>query len=285
MKIVVTGGSGYVASRLRQLLGSDSIVALDHASWDITTERFPKISGADAVVHLAYRSQGGFAELMETNCVGTRNVLEFARLNKIGRMVYLSTTHVYNFSEKSGLESKRERPSDYYGLSKLMGEQVCDLYRNNSEVSSTALRSSTIYGYAPRTKRKGINRMVMDAIERGRIEVETNITFPFIHVDDVCEYIVQAAQSPIEGAYNISCEYMNILDIAAQVKKEVGRILGTEVKIRKAEDLKITRRPNPSTRKVERALGLRPSKRLHEALGELIGRLRPGKAVTVGSSG
>lgn len=184
MKILLTGGAGFIGSHLAEhLIGrGDSVLILDNLNdyydpaikvgnlsaavksplttfinGDILDVRLlDRIFGErqfDVIVHLAARA--GVRPSLEqpllyeeVNCRGTLNLLEQARKHNIRRFVFASSSSVYgNVQEVPFREDARvDRPVSPYAATKAAGELYCHNYFHLYKISSTALRFFTVYG-------------------------------------------------------------------------------------------------------------------------------------------
>ena len=184
MRILVTGGAGFIGSHLAErLLGrGDRVVVLDNLNdyYDPAIKR-RNIAGAlaqagytfvegeildtallgalfdahafDVVVHLAARA--GVRPSLEqpllyeeVNCRGTLNILEAMRERDVRRLVFASSSSVYgNVKEIPFREDARiDRPVSPYAATKAAGELYCYNYHHLYGISSTCLRFFTVYG-------------------------------------------------------------------------------------------------------------------------------------------
>jgi nucleoside-diphosphate-sugar epimerase len=117
---------------------------------DISQQRIldDACQGADNVFHLAaavseyrYKTE----ELMKANVIGTRNVLDAAEKGGVKHVIFTSTVDVYGRKRRDVLTEESElRPSDKYGYSKMLAENIVKEYSNT--VPYTILRLATIYG-------------------------------------------------------------------------------------------------------------------------------------------
>lgn len=119
--IVVTGGTGTMATALREFLPDATY--LSRKDWDVTkAATFP--AKATAIIHCAAltdHQHPNAAEIIETNIMGTEAVATACR--KFGlRMVYLSTHYVYPGETGGYRETDPVRPIGTYAWSKLAGE-------------------------------------------------------------------------------------------------------------------------------------------------------------------
>lgn len=101
----------------------------------------------DAIVHLAAKTSisDSFKEPYETfytNIVGTLNVLEFAKIRKIRKFIYIST-YVYGEPRHLPVDEKHVvNPHSPYNTSKLLAEKICEDYSNDLQMNIVTLRLS-----------------------------------------------------------------------------------------------------------------------------------------------
>ncbi len=178
MRVVVTGGAGFIGSNLcQELLGAGhAVTAVDNLSTGrieflstaLTSTAFEMIEidllldsaslaevlqGADVVVHLAANADVRFGWLaprrdLEQNVVVTHNVLEAMRIAGVGRMVFASTGSVYG--EASVVPTPETCPfpvqTSLYGASKLAAEGLVQAYAEGAGFSATIFRFVSILG-------------------------------------------------------------------------------------------------------------------------------------------
>jgi uronate dehydrogenase len=100
----------------------------------------------DAVVHLGGVSvEGPFDPILEANILGLYNLYEAARRHGVPRIVFASSNHVtgcYRQGERIGPHD-RPRPDGNYGLSKLFGEGLAQLYFDRYRIETVCLRIGT----------------------------------------------------------------------------------------------------------------------------------------------
>ena len=165
MKLLVTGGSGrvgkFVVAGLRD---SYEITVFDRREphskdvrfikGDVTILRYVEEAarGIDAIIHLAaipVPLPGQPDKVMKVNVMGTLNVLEAAVRNNVKRVMFASSDAVLGiiFAERDLApeylpvdESHPLRPQDSYGLSKLIGEEICKSYSRKHGISTICLR-------------------------------------------------------------------------------------------------------------------------------------------------
>ncbi len=174
MKVLITGGAGFIGSHLVEQLRSagDEPVALDNLSSgrrenlppdvklieaDVLDEELFRIVADgrfDAIVHLAGQTMVN-ASLADPvfdarqNILGTLQVLEAARRGGVRRIVFASTAASYGDvpeSELPILETRSLAPLSFYGLSKVAAERYLAMYRATFGLDYVVLRFANVYG-------------------------------------------------------------------------------------------------------------------------------------------
>ncbi|CAN7699869.1 NAD-dependent epimerase/dehydratase family protein [Rhizobium leguminosarum] len=158
-RIAVTGAAGRVGTLLRphlsahfghvhlidlqepaELVENETFVRADLTKLDEATAALKDIDG---VVHLAGIASGiDMNAILHANVLGTYNLYEAARINKVRRVVYASSNHATGFYPRGQLVSPLDpmRPDSPYGLSKCWGELVAGLYYDTSGIRSLSIR-------------------------------------------------------------------------------------------------------------------------------------------------
>jgi len=201
-KVVILGGSGFFGSHLADVLTDKdyavTIYDLNPSCWlrdgqemiigDVRDEELLSevIANADHVYHLAGIADIGHAaenpkETVESNIIGSTNVLEACRKSKVKRILFASTVYVYS------------QQGSFYRVSKQAVEYLIDAYHEKFGLEYTILRFGSLYG--PRSQEwNGLKRYVMQAVK------ERRITYPgtgderreYIHVKDAARLSVEA---------------------------------------------------------------------------------------------
>lgn len=229
MNILVTGGAGYIGSRLLHTLAS--VESLDvrrvRVLDNMREEKFPSLMNlpagvdyefvlgdirdeddvraalgddTDVVVHLAALCNATISferrdATEEINYGGTVNVVRAARqAPSVKRFIYASTTSVYGPTTGIVDEESPCLPASPYAEFKLKGEQdVLGLATDTGgRLQPTVLRFATVYGYAPGLRvHTVVNIFAFRAAVGAAMEVfgSGNQLRPFVHVDDVSRAI------------------------------------------------------------------------------------------------
>ncbi|MFF2753731.1 NAD-dependent epimerase/dehydratase family protein [Psychrobacillus sp. NPDC058041] len=215
MKIIVSGGAGFIGSHLVDELISkgmdvhilDNLVTgqIEYVNpqahmyvVDICSEEARKIImevRPDAVFHLAAQADVGKSVQYpkhdaDINIIGTINILEACHKAKVKKFIFASTSAVYgNLNKEILSEDEVTIPASYYGLSKLTAESYIRLFYELYRQPYTILRYANVYG--PRQKPKGEGGVVsvfFDRIKNGgniNVHGDGKQTRDFIYVKDI----------------------------------------------------------------------------------------------------
>ncbi len=256
MRILLTGGSGYLGSTLTRkllakghsvrildnfLFGKDSIQdiiknkKLEVVDGDIRDLAIvsKSLKNTDSVIHLASIVGTQSSELdpktsIEINFLATRNIAELCKIYKIKQLVFASTCSVYGAQPNQMIaENSEVNPLDSYGESKFQSERaILQAYD-----FPTILRLGTLFGASYRMRFDlAINLFLAQAINKEKITVfGGNQWRPFLHVDDAAEAFSFAIQNNMEGIYNVIWKNLTI----NQMAKHVVKLIPTKIDISK----------------------------------------------------
>jgi len=158
--------------------------------------------GIDCIVHLAANT--GVAPSvadpradMESNVVGTFNVLEAARLQGVKKFIFASSGAPVGEVEPPIHEELAPHPVSPYGASKLAGEGYCSAYFRTFGIKTIALRFGNVYGPGSSHKNSVVAKFIRQAINAEPLEIygDGRQTRDFIYIDDLIRAIQLAANT------------------------------------------------------------------------------------------
>ena len=253
MKVLITGGAGYIGTGLiHKLAGNDKvseIIVYDNLSrpnynlflhknipdanikfvfGDILDSRKLRemLKGVDVVYHLAAKVTTPFANtdphfFEQVNHWGTAELVYAIEESEVSKLVYTSSTSVYGASDRLVDEDSIPNPRTYYGISKLRGEE--HVRRLNDKINTIILRCGNVYGYNPSMRFDAvINHFMFDAHFKNRIQIQGNgkQTRAFIHIEKVDEALAKLMETNIpSGVYNLSDKNMSVLEVVDVIKE------------------------------------------------------------------
>ena len=161
------------------------------------------LDGVDYVFHLAaqagVRSSWGknFSVYSENNILATQRLLEASKEFPIKRFVYASSSSVYGDTDDLPMrENGKVRPVSPYGVTKLAGEHLCDLYYKNYNIPAVSLRYFTVFG--PRQRPDMAFNIFLKAVSEDKEVVvfgDGEQTRDFTFVSDIVEGTINSALS------------------------------------------------------------------------------------------
>lgn len=262
MRVLVTGGAGFIGANLcRTLLGRDGISRVS-AYDDLSTGRrlnleavpdakfvaadildFPTlleaVQDADAVVHLAARPS--VARSIDdplashaANASGTLNVLEAARRAGGVHVVVASSSSVYGANPvlpKS--EDLVPQPRSPYAASKLSGEAYARSYAESFDLDVMVFRFFNVYGplQAADHAYAAVIPMFISAALAGKplpIHGDGGQTRDFTYVASVCEVLADAVQHRVTRPTPVNLAFetrTSLLELVAELEHLLGRSL------------------------------------------------------------
>ena len=252
MKVVVTGGSGFIGShvvdKLRAAGHDPRILDLAPSPWheggeidtalaDLTDPAAvaDAVRGSEAIVHLAAMADvnevvGQPERTDAVNTRGTFNLLEAARAEGVSRFLYASTIWVYGNApgpEPHDEDTPLVLPPHLYTATKLAGEMYCRSFQTMYGVSTTILRFGIPYG--PRARPAAVVPAFIAKAKAGMpltIAGDGSATRQFVYVEDLAEGVVAALHPAGAGRiYNlVGDELVSVKEIADTVRELVADV-------------------------------------------------------------
>ena len=254
MKILVTGGAGFIGSHVVEYFhGRAEVVVLDnfrsghrrnlnglvHTLIEGSILDRAKLDeamrGVDQVYHLAAmisvpESMLKPRECVELNVTGTLHVLEAATAAKVGKVVLASSAAVYGDNPTvPKLETMLPEPLSPYAVTKLDGEYYLDLFRRERALATTSLRFFNVFG--PRQDplspyAAAVPIFIEKAVNGEPITVygDGEQTRDFIYVKDIVAALTYAAaHAEMSGVFNVGYgRKMTVKSLAEEIIRLTG---------------------------------------------------------------
>jgi UDP-glucose 4-epimerase len=252
MRLLVTGGAGYIGSSLLPLLAADprfaEILVYDNISHGrhglftgpgfggnvrflrgdlLDTRNLRKaLDGIDTVLHLAAKVSTPFAHgdphaFEQVNHWGTAELGYLLEESQASQVVYMSSASVYGGSEDLLDSSAPARPRSWYGSSKLRGESM--LLRLSDRLRVHVIRCANVYGPGPSARFEAvINRFMLQAHFEGRITIEGDGSQrrPFVHISNACSVLYGLLGSELSsGVYSLVQHNSSVMEIASALRE------------------------------------------------------------------
>ena len=305
MKILVTGGAGFIGSNfIRYILGAEkrySVVNYDKLTYagnlanleEVANDRnyaFVKgdicdapllesaMRGCDAVVHFAAESHVDRsiyepAPVIHTNITGTFMLLEVARKLSIPRFVHISTDEVYGdiLPDMFADENSQLQPSSPYSASKAGADLLVRSYVRTYKFPAVITRSSNNYG-PYQFPEKFVPLIITNALGEKALPVygDGKQQRDWLHVEDNCRGILAVLErGKIGEVYNIGgLDLEENLTMVRRILKLTGKLesLMSYVKDRPGHD----RRYAIDASKIQRDLGWVPAHKFEQGIRETV---------------
>jgi len=257
MKLLITGGCGYVGTELiKSLLKKNyKIINVDN-QWfgnflpkhknlknlKLDIRQIEKINfiGIDAIVHLAGVANDPSAELNEKlswdiNVLATKFLIEKAIKFKVKKFIFASSGSVYGIKKETEVtEELTLKPISIYNKTKMIAENVLMSYKDQIQVF--CIRPATVCGYSDRMRFDvSVNMLTYQALAKKQITVfGGNQIRPNIHIKDmirVYDFFLTNKKLKTDY-YNAGFENISIKDLAYKINK----IIPSKIKIVTSND-------------------------------------------------
>ena len=223
LKTLITGGSGYFGSLLRDRLvargqavrvfdlndAEDRPKEVEFTRGDIREEELiaEACAGCEVIFHcVAQVPLAKDRQLFESvNVKGTENVLRAARAAQVRKFIYVSSSAVFGAPKTNPVtEETAPCPAEAYGRAKLQGERLCAQFAREG-LDVTIIRPRTIMGHG----RLGIFQILFEWIRQGyNVPVlgRGENRYQFVHADDLAEACILAAARAGASVYNCGAD-------------------------------------------------------------------------------
>lgn len=306
MKVLVTGGKGFIGSHLVNFLKEKGhwVRNVDIADFSYLKTKedeflrkdlrnrsncFRVVKDIDWVFNLAANMGGiGFitavgAEVMHDNVLINAQMLEASRKNKVEKFLFSSSACAYPTYKQTdpdvkGLREEDAYPADpdnFYGWEKLYTEKMCEAYQRDYGMEIRVLRYHNIYG--PEGTYKGgrekapaaLCRKVVEASNPGTLTIwgDGKQTRSFCYIDDCVRGTVKLMESDYDKPINIGSERLVTINELAEMIIEIsGKDVTLEHDVSAPQGV---RGRNADLTLVKKVLDWKPKISLEEGIGRL----------------
>ncbi len=252
MKVLITGGAGYIGTELVKALNKkdsvSNIIVYDnlwkdnfniftHSGINRKKVQFIKaeildsrqlkkaLEGVDVVYHLAAHVDSKLINANhhlyeQINNWGTAELTYAIEESKVRRIINTSSIAVYGNHKSEINNIDFVNPKTYYGTSKFRGEE--HIVRLQDKIDVYNLRIGNVYGYGTSMRMDSvINQFVFDAAFKNRIKIfgEGSQKRGIVHIDSLIEILAELTNSEVEAkTYNVVENNYSILEIADELK-------------------------------------------------------------------
>lgn len=261
MRIVVTGGAGFIGSHVidaYRAAGHDVLVI--DSLWEHGGGRRANVPENVSLVHMDVRDEAigrVFADFApeivshhaaqhsvaisardplydaQINVIGLLNVLEFAQKSGVRKVIFASSGATFGTPERLPIaDDTPQHPSSPYGITKMVGEHYLRFYKASRGLDFTALRYGNVYG--PRQDPNGEAGVISIFIgkflarEPVRIDWDGDQTRDYVFVEDVARANVAALERGSGGCYVIGTGVRTSVN---QIYRRLVEITGFEAPV------------------------------------------------------
>jgi nucleoside-diphosphate-sugar epimerase len=235
MKILVTGGSGYLGTYVRNFFSAEDFSR--RSDLDVLDEHaVERVADYDVVIHLAAhfdKSPDGSRECFRTNAEGTANVLRNVKSGSV--FIYASTKDVYGSNASETEEVAESTSTDYCGQSafewsKLIGERYVEYYARQRNFRACIFRLSTIFA-RPSDNAPGIITHYVESVKHRvpiRLPAGIDPVRDILYVDDFSRACRRFIHADIAfGLYNLGGGRLNVVSLRDMLKR-IGEMIDIE---------------------------------------------------------
>jgi len=292
VNVLVTGGCGYVGTRLTEALlertgfrvtvldamwfgnflsPDPRLTVLEHDMRQIDTI---DLSSFDTIFHLANIANDPAVELnpyasWDVNVLATMRLADRAARQGVKQLVFASSGSVYGVASGPRItEEMPLSPVSEYNKTKMVAERVVLSYAGS--MVTTIIRPATVCGPSPRMRLDlTVNLLTMQALTNGAMTVFGGSQVrPNIHIDDLVQVYLFALDRRLAGVYNAGFENLSVLEIAQRIAAQIP----AAIQILPSNDPRSYRQCSDRLL----AAGFAPAKGVDTAIDELAARFEAG---------
>jgi UDP-glucuronate 4-epimerase len=307
MKVLVTGGAGFIGSHVCTQLALEghkvtvlddfndyydpqikraNIAALGNGivlrEGDIRNASFVQDVMAegifDSIIHLAARAgvRPSLIDPMlyiETNIVGTQNLLDSAHKNGVSKFVFASSSSVYGLAKVVPFSEELPLPQTLspYAATKIAGEQLCGNYAHLYGMPVVCLRFFTVYGPGQRPD-LAIHKFT-DSIYHGKTIPQYgdgSTRRDYTYIDDIVQGVLGALryQGPAFDIFNLGENQTTTLsELISEIEMALGKKAMIERLPEQQGDMPLT---SADISKAQRLLGYNPTTKIRDGIPKFV---------------
>ena len=294
MKILITGGTGFIGSHLTQFLKKDNDITIYDVKkpiekdvkfilGDILDEQkiLQSFQDFDAIIHLAAtvgvkNTETNPVLSLNTNILGTKNILEACKKHNIKKVILASSSEIYGEPRKVPIdEIQTPIPITTYGISKLASEEYLKSYAKTCGFNYSILRFFNVVG-PKQSSRFVLPEFIKNALNNKPLVIHGNglQIRAFCHIADICQGIEKSICKGDGEIFNIGndLEPITIENLAKKVisvlnSQSTIKYISFEKSGRNREQEIMTR--IPSIQKAKKILSYRPEHNLKEIINSI----------------
>ncbi len=294
MKILITGGTGFIGSHLTQFLKKDNDITIYDVKkpiekdvkfilGDILDEQkiLQSFQDFDVIIHLAAtvgveNTETNPVLTLNTNILGTKNILEACKKHNIKKVILASSSEIYGEPRKVPIdETQTPIPITTYGISKLASEEYLKSYAKTCGFNYSILRFFNVVG-PKQSSRFVLPEFIKNALNNKPLAIHGNglQIRAFCHIADICQGIEKSICKGDGEIFNIGndLEPITIENLAKKVisvlnSQSTIKYISFEKSGRNREQEIMTR--IPSIQKAKKILSYQPEHNLKEIINSI----------------